>query len=133
MESPGFAPTNRRERASRRLPSEESRQAGQAPATTDGVIVTWRIPAEFSLSDVTLVVTRDGLVLPGLTGLSTNGNTVPNADGSMTTTLPLNLLGGIALGSQTRTTFQVKKGSWTTGGSVLVTSRVIGGYECSPR
>ncbi|GAA2092169.1 MULTISPECIES: hypothetical protein [Brevibacterium] len=82
------------------------------------VLIHWRLPAGYALSDAEVVASTSGLgsVLAPLTGFSLSGSTAQNSDGTLTTTVPTNLLGGLlGLGSELEIAVRVKgPGGWTS-------------------
>jgi hypothetical protein len=102
--------------------------------TVTGVIVTWRLPPGFTLTEAQLFRVTSGLALEPVTGFSLGTiNTVTGADGTVTTTIPTTLLGSLlTLGSSTRFTFQVQRSGWTARADVLVTSDLLGISGCRP-
>lgn len=99
-----------------------------------GVIVTWRLPPGFTLAEAQLYRVTSGITLEPVTGFSLGTtNTAVLADGTLVTTIPTTLLGGLlTLGSSTRFTFQVLRSGWSARADVLVTSDLLGISGCRP-
>ncbi|WP_413336476.1 hypothetical protein ACH82I_07215 [Brevibacterium sp. GP-SGM9] len=78
------------------------------------VRIFWKPPAGYQLGDIVVTASTSGLgsVLAPITGFSLASNTTSNGDGSYTTAVPTNLLGGLlGLGSELEIAFQVKHAS----------------------
>lgn len=78
------------------------------------VRIFWKPPAGYQLGDTVVTASTSGLgsVLAPITGFSLASNTTSNGDGSYTTDVPTNLLGGLlGLGSELEIAFQVKHAS----------------------
>ncbi|MCS4592328.1 hypothetical protein KTJ89_04915 [Brevibacterium sediminis] len=96
------------------------------------VRVFWKPPAGYSLSNIIVTASTSGLgsVLAPITGFNLTSNTTSNSDGSYTTDVPTNLLGGLlGLGSELEIAFQAKHASgWvSTSASVASNAGLLGG------
>ncbi|SDT10554.1 hypothetical protein SAMN04489752_3370 [Brevibacterium siliguriense] len=96
------------------------------------VRVHWKLPQGYQLSDVVVEASTSGLgsILAPITGFSVQGNTVANADGTYTTDVPTNLLGGLlGLGSELELAFFVEHDSgWRSNkASVASNAGLVGG------
>lgn len=96
------------------------------------VRVFWKPPAGYQLSSIAVTASTSGLgsVLAPITGFSLTSNTTSNSDGSYTTDVPTNLLGGLlGLGSELEIAFQTKHASgWvSTSASVASNAGLLGG------
>lgn len=127
--------------------SEGSFAAGKVPAPTltkrcefiPGILglgarvrVHWKLPQGYQLGDVLVEASTSGLgsILAPIAGFSVQGNTVVNADGSYTTDVPTNLLGGLlGLGSELELAFLVEHDSgWRSNrASVASNAGLLGG------
>ena len=75
------------------------------------VRIYWKLPDGYQLDDIVVKASTSGLgsVLAPLTGFSLSGNTTSNGDGTYTTDVPANLLGGLlGLGSELEIAFVVE-------------------------
>lgn len=78
------------------------------------VEIYWQLPEQYSLDDVVVEASTSGLgsALAPLTGFDLGSNTEQNADGSYTTEVRTNLLGGLlGLGSELEIAFAVQDDS----------------------
>lgn len=96
------------------------------------VRIHWKLPAGYQLDDVVVEASTRGLgsVLAPLTGFSLTSNTTSNGDGTYTTDVPANLLGGLlGLGSELEIAFAVEHESgWQSEpASVASNAGLIGG------
>lgn len=96
------------------------------------VRVHWRLPAGYQLDDIVVEASTSGLgsVLAPLTGFSLQSNTSTNGDGTYTTDVPTNLLGGLlGLGTELEIAFVVEHESgWQSeSASVASDAGLIGG------
>lgn len=75
------------------------------------VRIFWRLPDGYQLDDIVVKASTSGLgsVLAPLTGFSLSGNTSSNGNGTYTTDVPTNLLGGLlGLGSELEIAFVIE-------------------------
>ncbi len=90
------------------------------------VLIHWRLPAGYALADAEVQASTSGLgsVLAPLTGFSLSSNTAQNSDGTLTTTVPANLLGGLlGLGSELEIAIGVVgPGGWTSSRASIATN-----------
>lgn len=89
------------------------------------VEIFWRLPAGYQLSDVVVETSTNGLgsVLAPLTGFNLASNTIPNGDGTYTTEVRTNLLGGLlGLGTKVEIGLYVEQVSGWRSTSALVES-----------
>lgn len=96
------------------------------------VRVFWKPPTGYPLSNIVVTASTSGLgsVLSPITGFNLTSNTTSNSDGSYTTDVPTNLLGGLlGLGSELEIAFQAKHASgWvSTSASVASNAGLLGG------
>lgn len=102
------------------------------------VRIYWRAPAGYQLRDIVVTASTSGLgsVLAPITGFSLASNTTSNGDGSYTTDVPTNLLGGLlGLGSELEIAFQAKHASgWlSVPASVASNAGLLGGIGANCR
>lgn len=96
------------------------------------VRVHWRLPTGYQLDDIVVEASTRGLgsVLAPLTGFNLQSNTSTNGDGTYTTDVPTNLLGGLlGLGTELEIAFVAEHESGWQSGSASVASNagLIGG------
>ena len=75
------------------------------------VRIFWKLPDGYQLDDIVVKASTSGLgsVLAPLTGFNLSGNSTANGDGTYTTDVPTNLLGGLlGLGSELEIAFVVE-------------------------
>ncbi|WP_166969999.1 hypothetical protein [Brevibacterium atlanticum] len=96
------------------------------------VRIFWKPPVGYQLSNIDVTASTSGLgsVLAPITGFSLASNTTSNGDGSYTTDVPTNLLGGLlGLGSELEIAFQARhETGWiSVPASVASNAGLIGG------
>ncbi len=102
------------------------------------VRVYWKPPAGYQLGDIDVTASTSGLgsVLAPITGFSLASNTTSSGDGSYTTDVPTNLLGGLlGLGTELEIAFQTRHASgWrSNAASVASNAGLIAGLSGSCR
>lgn len=96
------------------------------------VVIYWRLPAGYQLNNIVAEASTSGLgsVLAPLTGFNLQANTTSTGNGTYTTEVPTNLLGGLlGLGSELEIAFVVKDASgWQSKpASVASNAGLLGG------
>ncbi|MCF2589239.1 hypothetical protein [Brevibacterium sp. UCMA 11752] len=96
------------------------------------VRVYWKPPAGYQLDDIVVKASTRGLgsVLAPLTGFSLTSNTTSNGDGTYTTDVPTNLLGGLlGLGTELEIAFvaEHESGWQSKSASVASNAGLLGG------
>lgn len=100
------------------------------------VIVNWEVPKDYKVENVMLQVSTSGLgsELKSMDGFNLAENTESNDDGSYTTKVPTNRLGGLlGLGSELEIALSVQDKDGMKSVSVATNAGLLGGIEANCR